>query len=78
MASELPQGQALANIWGPYNDAGQAGGRVGYDGVTSIEIGRLAGPMGWFDVAVIYRGNGRGDVIMPLHMAETITIADAE
>lgn len=70
--SALQQGQKLEYIWGPMDAEGEAsGGRVGFGGVTEIEVGRCEGPMGYYDVAII-RHSGKPDCIVPVHMAEVI------
>ena len=73
--SALEQGTALQSIWGPAHEAGQSGAAAGYNGVASIMVHCLAGPMGWYDVAVIEFDGDRQDEIIPLHMAESITLA---
>lgn len=71
----LKQGQKLEAIWTPLNaDGEQAGGWVGRRNVVEIEISQCAGPMGWYDVAIIRRDNEMGDVIVPIHMAEYIEL----
>lgn len=74
VSSIFKQGQKLEAVYGPFPISGEdpAGGAVGYDQVTEITVDRAAGPMGWYDVAVIKRSGGRRDVVMPLHMAEEI------
>ena len=70
----LQQGQMIDAILGPEDSArDQAGGAVGFGGVYEIEIGQCAGPMGWYDVAIIRRAN-EPDQIMPVHMAEYIRL----
>ena len=76
MTGALEQGDALEWVWGPACESGQSGARVGYNGVTSIVVGCCAGPMGWYDVAVV-SGNDGPDEFMPLHMAETFARAEA-
>ncbi len=75
MISDIQQGQALEWIWGPWCEGGQSGARVGYGAGAGIEVGQFAGPMGWYDVAVISRSDGSPDEIMPLHMAECMKLA---
>lgn len=75
MTSELLQGQALEWIWGPWHEEGQSGARVGFNNVVEIEVSRLAGPMGFYDVAVICRDDGTPEEIMPIHMAESLSLA---
>lgn len=71
--SALKQGQKIEAIWTPLNAEGeQAGGWVGRYNVVEIEISQCAGPMGWYDVAIIRRDNGDADMIVPVHMAEYI------
>ena len=75
--SYLRQGQKIDAIWGPVDSGGgQSGGTVGLWGVTEIEISRCAGPMGWFDVAIIRREGkpDHGDEIVPIHMAEFVRL----
>ena len=70
--SMLNKGDKLAAIWGPADaEGGQSGGQVGTLGVTDITIDQLAGPMGFYLVAVLKR-DAWPDAIVPLHMAETI------
>lgn len=68
------RGQKLEAVYCPWPPDGEtpSGGAVGYDQVTEIVVDRAAGPMGWYDVAVIKRGGLRPDMIVPLHMAEEI------
>ncbi len=77
MESALRQGQMINAIFGPeMQDGDSAGGAVGYDQVTEIEIGQCRGPMGWYDVAIIRRGStDRADEIIPVHAAEHIRLA---
>lgn len=73
--SALKQGQKLETIWTPLNaDGEQAGGWVGRGNVVEIEISQCAGPMGWYDVAIIRHDNGKADVIVPVHMAEYVEL----
>lgn len=74
--SALTQGQKLDAVFArEINGENPSGGAVGYDQVTSIEVGQCAGPMGWYDVAVIKRkGTLRADEILPIHMAEYIRL----
>lgn len=74
--SQLEQGQMIDAIFTPQTQDGeQSGGAVGYDQVTEIEIGKCAGPMGWYDVAILRRqGTGRPDEIVPIHMAEYVRV----
>lgn len=76
----LEVGDRLGAVRGPFsNESGtQAGGRVGYDQVETITVDRLAGPMGWYVVAIIKRSNGAPDVVMPLHMAESLEILPSQ
>lgn len=46
---------------------------VGKHGVASITVNRLAGPMGWYVVAVVKRDNGT-EQILPLHMLLEVQI----
>lgn len=72
--SILKQGQKIDAIFGPTDDHGDsAGGAVGHDQITEIEISQCAGPMGWYDVAIIRREK-RADELMPVHMAEYIRL----
>jgi len=72
----LEVGDRLNGVWGPYSEqcGTQSGGKIGYDQVETITVDRLAGPMGWYVVAVIHRSNGAPDVVLPLHMAESFEI----
>ena len=76
--SEIPQGQALQAIATPdYSAEGAAPWVVGQNGVRSITVSQLAGPMGWYDVAVIRWSCGRPDQIHPLHMLDFIQLSEA-
>lgn len=77
MSETLAQGQQIKEVWGPNNDAGQAGARVGLGGVTDIRVGELRGPMGWYDVANVFEGENL-ERVYPLHMMETIIPAAPE
>jgi len=69
----LKQGQALSAVQTPdYNADGATPWQVGTHGVKSITVSQLAGPMGWYDVAVIAWDNGRPDQIVPLHHCDHI------
>jgi hypothetical protein len=71
----LTQGQAITALGQPdYNAEGAQPWRVGFHGVASITVSQLAGPMGWYDVAVIKWDNGRPDQLMPLHHCDYIAI----
>ncbi len=77
MKSELPQGQSLQAIASPnYGNGEGVFFTAGEDGVSTIEVGQLAGPMGWYDVAVVHWGNGRLDQIHPLHMLDFIQLSE--
>ena len=75
MGSTLEQGQKLKSVFGQWNPEEQVGAAVEWNGVTSIEVGQLAGIGGWFDVAVIHFKSAP-DEIIPLHMAEHITLEE--
>ena len=76
--SSLKQGQSLAACYGPESSEGSfSGGAVGHRGVIAITVGQLAGPMGFYDVAIIKR-EGEGDLFMPLHMAEEIRLTEGD
>ena len=70
------QGQKLEAVYCPWPPDGEtpSGGAVGCDQVIEIVVDRAAGPMGWYDVAIIKRGGLRPEVIVPLHMAEEIRL----
>ncbi|MBV7408717.1 hypothetical protein [Maritimibacter sp. DP1N21-5] len=74
--SNLHQGQELDAVFGPENEIGEYSfGKVGRNGVTRIVVKQLAGPMGFYDVAVIVREDtDEPDEIIPLHMAEFIRL----
>ena len=42
----------------------------------SITVGQARGPMGWYDVAIVERQDGRVQMV-PIHMMETIELKDA-
>ena len=71
--SHLKQGQRLAAIWGPVSQEGQVAISMADDAnVKAITVSQLAGPMGWYDVALVTFYDGRRDAIFPLHMMEQI------
>lgn len=74
--SHLKQGQKLSAIWGQPNPDGQVSLSIyTHENVKSITVSQLAGPMGWFDVAVVsFRDEQMMDRIYPLHMMEQIDI----
>ena len=75
--SEIPQGTALEAIALPdYCAENVAPLAVGEHGVSSITVSQLAGPMGWYDVAVIRWNNGRPNQIHPLHMLDFIQLSE--
>jgi hypothetical protein len=50
--------------------------RTGKQGVMSIGINRLPGPMGFYLVANVIFENDHPNVIIPLHMAEEIQVSN--
>ena len=71
--SHLKQGQRLAAVWGPQNQEGQVGFSMSlHENVEAITVAQLAGPMGWYDVAVVTFHDGQNTAIFPLHMMEQI------
>ena len=69
--SYLKQGQRLSAVWGPWNPEGSVGFSVANsDNVEAITVSQLAGPMGWYDVAVVTFHDGQNPAIFPLHMME--------
>lgn len=48
---------------------------AGKKGILSIAVNRLAGPMGWYVVAVVCRDNGP-DQIFPLHQLVEIQVSN--
>ena len=75
MSSELSQGQTLSAIGSPDSGDGQFMLIAGQHGVDSIWVSQLAGPMGWYDVAVVHWSDNRPDQIHPLHMMDFIQVA---
>lgn len=69
----LEQGQDLYAVWSPpHGEYGEtAGAKVGFGDTTAIKVGRLSGPMGWYDVAEVYEGE-EVVAIHPLHFMDTI------
>lgn len=67
-------GDTLHSVWGAEHNGYQAGATVGYDGVTKIEVQRADGPMGYYAVAVTYRGESIWQVL-PLHMMAEIVVS---
>lgn len=74
MADNSLYGAALEWIWGPWCSEGQMGARVGMNNVCEIEVEKLPGPLGYYEVAIIRRDDGSADEIMPLHMAEAFRL----
>ncbi|MDE0590454.1 hypothetical protein OU789_10995 [Halocynthiibacter sp. C4] len=71
--SHLKQGQRLEAVWGPQNQEGQIGYSVNLnENVEAITVSQLAGPMGWYDVAVVTFHDGQNSELFPLHMMEQI------
>lgn len=71
--SHLKQGQRLSAVWGPCTPGGQVSFSVANnDNVEAIIVSQLAGPMGWYDVAVVSFHDGKNDAILPLHLMEQI------
>lgn len=72
MKQLLRVGDRLVSVW-------LAGSNSNYDagkqGIISIGIDELPGPMGMYLVANILRDNGP-DVIIPLHMAEGFMVSN--
>lgn len=76
--SALVQGAKLEVCCGPERADGECtGGTVGYDGIVDITVSQLRGPMGWYDVA-IFEFENAPDMIMPLHMADEIRLAEGK
>lgn len=71
--SHLKQGQHLAAVWGPQSPEGQIGFSLStHENVEAITVSKLAGPMGWYDVAVVTFHDGQNSAIFPLHLMEQI------
>ncbi len=70
--TELLQGQELAAVMTPdYLAEGATPFAVGENNCTKIVVSQLAGPMGHYDVAVVYFDSG-GRQIIPLHHCDFI------
>lgn len=69
----LKQGQDLYAVWSPpHGEYGEtAGAKVGFDATTAIKVGRMSGPMGWYDVAEVYEDE-EVVAVHPLHYMEII------
>ena len=68
------EGDKITGCWGPNLDGSEVGATVGYDGVTEIIVGKADGPMGFYAVGQVFRG----DVLwmaFPLHMMQLVEIA---
>ena len=70
------QGQQLDYVSNPdANGTGTTcGARVGHENVVEIVVSQLAGPMGYYDVAIVRRDNSDPDEIFPLHFMESIRL----
>lgn len=76
-ASALKQGQKIGAIYTPVDTYGESGvWRVGRNAVVEIEISQCAGPMGWYDVAIIRHDDGKAEAIVPVHMAEQVELLE--
>ena len=76
MDGAFQEGDTLTAIVGPFND--RTGGtyiRVGEEGVTRISVSKAAGPMGWYAVAEVFKGDELV-TIHPLHMMEIVVVND--
>ncbi len=70
---ELKQGTTLIEIIGQTDVNGGYVHLSNHDpNVDKIEVGQIAGPMGWVDVAIVYDKYGSGKQIHPLYMMETV------
>lgn len=67
----LGVGDRLVSVWVP----GEVQYHAGKQGVVSIGVNQLPGPMGFYLVANIVREEGT-DIIVPLHMAEGFTVSN--
>lgn len=67
--------EVRALIGPPANDGTAVLAQVGHDGVTRIVVDFAAGPMGWYAVAAVFKGD---ELVAyhPLHMMETVRIAE--
>jgi hypothetical protein len=70
--SALKQGESLIQVVGK---GGLPCHTVGSNKVESITVTKLAGPMGWYDCALVRYEDGHPDQIHPLHMMENILTA---
>ena len=65
-------GDEINGVWGPLSSDGeQAGACVGLHGTTRIAIDQEPGPMGYYHVAVVWKGDNIS-AVLPLHMMELI------
>ena len=79
LAGYLHEGDKLHAVYTPYHsDVGQGGATVGYNDCAEIVVQKIAGPMGYYAVAVIRYEGEKNDEVIPLHMAETIILAERE
>ncbi len=70
---ELKQGTLLLEIIGQSDPSGSyVHVSVHEPDVERIEVGQIAGPGGWIDVAIVHYRYGGGKQIHPLYMMETI------
>ena len=69
------EGDEITGCWSAESLTGDdVGCTVGYDGVTKILIGKADGPMGFYAVAQVFRGDELWQ-ILPLHMMQSVEIA---
>ena len=67
-------GDRITGCWSASLDGNETGATVGYDGVTEIIVGRADGPMGFYAVAQVFRGDELW-MNLPLHMMQSVEIA---
>lgn len=77
MEGAFQEGDILSGCWTVNSEGSDQGATVGYDGVTEIIVEKAAGPMGWYPIARVMRGDQLW-MFLPLHMMQTIEVAPRE
>lgn len=74
MQQLIDEGDRLTSISFPGEDLGRVTYGAGKNGVTSIGVRKLPGPMGDYLVANVIFDDGRPDVVAPLHTLRSFDV----
>jgi hypothetical protein len=72
------EGDFLQGCWGePCINGEETGATVGFDGVTEIIVDKADGPMGFYAVARVMRGDEIW-MVLPLHLMQSVEVSPRE